>query len=680
MSGRMVSRLAWSLVGLSALLSATAIWLAAIQNGDLGFTIWVTLLAAIPFPLIGAMIASRFPGNAIGWIFCAVGLFQALNVFSSEYARYTLFTAPGSLPFVRAAAVAAFVSWMPSLGLLTTFLLLLFPHGRLPSPRWRWAAWLAGTGLTLVVVGAGGGALGVPARALVSEEPITAPTWGLVLLAVGGGIVLVAAIASVTSLVMRFRRSRGEERQQLKWVVFAGTFAFLIIAVQFLPLSFPSWLGPLMGLGLLAIPVACGIAILKHRLYDIDVFINKAVVYGLLAAFVSLVYVGIVVGIGALVGTRGNLLLSILATALIALAFHPVRERARHLANRVVYGKRANPYEVLSRFAQGMGGTYSAEDALPQMARILGEGTGAARAEIWLRLGGELRLEAVWPIAAAGRTIPIAGGELPPIPGVARALPVGHRGELLGAVAISMPRGESVTPATENLLQDVASQAGLVLRNVRLIEELRASRQRLVAAQDQERRRLERNIHDGAQQQLVALAVKARLARTLATRDPEKGERLMGEVQAEAQEALENLRDLARGIYPPLLADQGLAAALESQARKSAVPVQVEPNGIGRYPQEAEAAAYFCVLEALQNVSKYADASRVSVRLRAENGHLVFIVEDDGRGFDPANTAQGSGLQNMSDRVEALGGTLEVRSAPGEGTTVIGRLPRGGEA
>jgi signal transduction histidine kinase len=677
MSGRVSSRLAWSLVGLSALLCGVAIWLAVIQGGDLGFTIWVSLLAAIPFPLIGAMIASRFPLNAIGWIFCAVGLFQALNVFSTEYATYTLLTEPGSLPFGRAAGVAAFVSWMPSLGLLTTFLLLLFPHGRLPSPRWRWAARLAGTGITLVLIGAAGGALTVPVRSLVVEETVTFPTWGLGLAAVGGGMVLVAAIASVTSLVMRFRRSRGEERQQLKWVVYAGVFAFLIIAIQFLPVTVPSWLEPIVGLALLTIPVASGIAILKYRLYDIDVVINKAVVYGLLAVFVSLVYVGIVVGIGALVGSRGNLLLSIVATALIALAFQPVRERARHLANRVVYGKRASPYEVLSRFSQGMGGTYSAEDALPQMARIMGEGTGAARAEIWLRVGGELRLEAVWPDPTRGRTIQIAGGELPHIPGAARAFPVEHQGELLGAVAISMPRGEAVTPATEKLLQDVASQAGLVLRNVRLIEELRASRQRLVTAQDQERRRLERNIHDGAQQQLVALSVKLRLAETMARKDADQGAELVAEARLETQDALDNLRDLARGIYPPLLADQGLAAALESQARKSTVPVQVKPNGVGRYPQEAEAAAYFCVLEALQNIAKYAQASRVTVRLRSEDGHLVFAVEDDGRGFDIEAVPRGSGLQNMADRLEALGGRIDIHSEPGAGTTVTGRIPVG---
>jgi signal transduction histidine kinase len=198
---------------------------------------------------------------------------------------------------------------------------------------------------------------------------------------------------------------------------------------------------------------------------------------------------------------------------------------------------------------------------------------------------------------------------------------------------------------------------------------------RLVAAQDQERRRLERNLHDGAQQQLVALAVKVKLAQAVANRDPQKAEAILSEVQSDAQDALENLRDLARGIYPPLLADQGLPAALQAQARKVPVPVTVEGASIGRYPQEAEAAVYFCCLEALQNMSKYADASSAWIRLGAEDGQLTFEVSDDGRGFEAATTPLGSGLQNMADRLAALGGSIEVLSNPGSGTKVRGRIP-----
>jgi signal transduction histidine kinase len=268
------------------------------------------------------------------------------------------------------------------------------------------------------------------------------------------------------------------------------------------------------------------------------------------------------------------------------------------------------------------------------------------------------------------------------MPDATLSLQVTHRGELLGALTLTKPAGERLTPAEDKLASDLASQAGLVLRNVSLTEELlarledlRASRQRLVKAQDEERRRLERNIHDGAQQQLVALAMKLGLAGRFVDQDPEKAKSLLDQLKLEAQEALDDLRDLARGIYPPLLSDQGLPAAIEAQIRRATLPVAVEADGVGRYSQDAEAAVYFCVLEALQNVAKYAAASRASVRLREESGALTFEVEDDGAGFDPQARGYGTGLQGMADRLAALGGELSILSSPGAGTTVTGRLP-----
>ena len=255
------------------------------------------------------------------------------------------------------------------------------------------------------------------------------------------------------------------------------------------------------------------------------------------------------------------------------------------------------------------------------------------------------------------------------------AAPVTNQGELLGAISVRMPRAEPLSEAGERLIGDVASQAGLVLSNARLIEELRASRQRIVAAQDQARRRLERNIHDGAQQQLVALAVKLRLMGAMVGKDPEKERELADQLVADTQDALENLRDLARGIYPPLLQDKGLVSALEAQARKSAVPITVRAEGVARYPQELEAAVYFCTLEAMQNAAKYADATSVTVRLSEHDGRLTFDITDDGSGFDPSVNGHGSGLQGMADRLEALGGRLEVRSGVGHGTTIGGDLP-----
>jgi hypothetical protein len=313
---------------------------------------------------------------------------------------------------------------------------------------------------------------------------------------------------------------------------------------------------------------------------------------------------------------------------------------------------------VLADFAERVGDAYSADDVLPRMARILGEGTGAIRTEVWLHVGRELHRAVAWP---AGQppvgSISLNGdaGGLPTLPGTDRAVAVRHGGELLGALTLTKPPSEPLAPTEERLLEDLAAQAGLVLRNVRLtadlqarLEELRTSRERLV---------------------------KARLATALVGADAEKERVMLGELQEGLTEALDTLRDLARGIYPPLLADKGLGAALEAQARKSPVPVEIVADGIERYPQEAEAAVYFCCLEALQNIAKYANASGAKIQLTSGAGELAFSVTDDGKGFDLASTTLGAGLQNMSDRLAALGGTVDIDSEPGRGTTVNGRLP-----
>jgi len=682
MTQRSAARLAWSLAGLTLAMIAASLLLPT-QEELLFFLVFFPVFLT-GFALTGALIASRHPRNAIGWIFLGTGLVWASASLASGIASYALEAGMASSDWARLADWTGAWLFTPGIFVPVTFLFLLFPDGRLLSIRWRPVARisaLAVLGMTLSSAFAPGP---LEDTAILRSNPYAfgGRLWEAVGL-VSFFTAFLGMLAGVGALIVRLRRSEGEARQQLKWlaygsVVVAVLFAIAGIGWGVLRDEVAAIVGPIVVLvALLLIPLAAGVAILRYRLYDIDVVINRTVVYGVLAAFVTLVYVAIVVGIGALIGSRDNLLLSIVATALIAVAFQPMRDRSRRLANRLVYGKRATPYEVMSEFADRVAGTYSLDEVLPRMATIAADGTGADRVEVWVRIGRDLRLEAWWPTDGQTRTrwLPVAENELPSIPGMDAAIPVTHQNEVLGAIAVAMPRTEALTPAGEKLLADLASQAGLVLRNVRLIEELRASRQRLVAAQDDERRRLERNIHDGAQQQLVALSVKLRLARTLAGKDPAKAEALLEELQTENQDALENLRDLARGIYPPLLADQGLAAALEAQARKAAVPVIVEPDGVGRYPQEVEAGAYFCVLEALQNVAKYAGASRVTVQIGTEDGALVFEVRDDGSGFDPLTTSRGSGLQNMTDRVEALGGTLEIVSAPGAGTRVRGRIP-----
>jgi signal transduction histidine kinase len=392
----------------------------------------------------------------------------------------------------------------------------------------------------------------------------------------------------------------------------------------------------------------------------------------------------VVVGIGTFVGSRGSPALTIVAAAAIALLFQPLRSRAQRVANRLVYGDRATPYQVLSELADRMASTFSLDDVLEQTASVLAAGTGASRVDVWLRLGEELRPVAVWPSGSPPRpAMPLEDEhELPAFDGVTRVAAVRQGGELLGALTIEKPPSEPLTPTEDELVADLASQAGLALRNVRLtaelqasLEDLRASRRRLVEAQDHERRKIERNLHDGAQQQLVALSVQLGLVERIAD-DPERVRAMSAQIRAALGAALDDLRDLARGIYPPLLADKGLAAAIEAQARKAPLPTTVEADGVGRLPQDAEAAIYFCTLEALQNVAKYAGATSAVVRLRERNGGVEFEVEDDGQGFDPANSTAGTGLQGMLDRLNAIGGTLEIDSRPGRGTIVRGSVPR----
>jgi signal transduction histidine kinase len=682
---RNAARLAWGLWALFVVLAGAAVFFSILVSEPSVTSAGIAatsafMVAMLAMATVGALIASQQVRNAVGWILLAVAVTAAMTFGSSDYATYALVTRPDSLPGGTWAFWLSNWVWVPAIALPMTFLLLLFPHGRLPSPRWRPFAWLAGTFLAFVAVVFAldpGRFVGLP----VSNPIGVAALEELADFLDGEGFVLFLAfmLVSLSSLVVRFRRAGGTERQQIKWFASAGVLAVALFVAQAIADAVGAsgflWVVTISA-AYLALPVGIGIAILRHRLYDIDLVINRTVLFALLVAFITAVYVAIVVGIGTLVGTRSNLLLSILATALIALVFQPVRERARHFANRLVYGKRATPYEVLSEFSQGLGGAYSTEDILPRLSAMVGEATGARRVRLWLRVGSQLRPVAAWPAGEAeGSVLALQGDQLPDFPGEARAFPVLHQGELLGALTVSMPAREALGQTQERLLENLGAQAGLVLRNARLIEELRASRQRLVTAQDQERRRLERNIHDGAQQQLVALAVKLRLARTVAGRDPDRADELLGQLQTETQETLEDLRDLARGIYPPLLADQGLAAALEAQSRKVPFPVEVQRDGVGRYPAEAEATAYFCVLEALQNASKYAEAAGAVISLREEDGSLVFSVSDDGRGFDLQTTARGAGLQNMADRLEALGGRLQVDSSPGSGTMVTGRIP-----
>ncbi len=659
-------------------------------------------MCALAFAVMGFLIARRDRSNPVGWILLAVGFFLMMNGDAQLYALLIYRAGHASLPLGPVAAWLGTTLWGPALSLLPVGV-LLFPDGHVRSHRWRVVLWIC-VALDVVFVGAQAlfaltTVLGAPVSIGLDGQvsQLTGACAGCANKAFYNAFILLFPLVPLTlvlgagGLITNTIRSQGERRQQMKWFMYGASvsaFGFGLYAAS--QLAFGT--GPeeqaasaVAVVGFVALPIGAAVAVFKYHLYDIDVVISRTLVYGSLAALITGVYVAIAVGIGALVGSGGrpNLVLSILATAIVAVGFQPVRVTLQRIANRLVYGERATPYEVLSRFSGQVAETYAAGDLLPRMAQVLCEGTGAASATVWLRAGGQLRPAATSPRALGWlQALAMNGSQLPHVLGADSIAPVLHRGELLGALTIAKRQGESVTPIEQKLLDDLAGQAGLVLQNVGLtaellerVEELRASRQRLVAAQDGERRRLERNLHDGAQQHLVALKVKLGLAEALLQKDVDRVRSTMQELKADADAALETLRDLARGIYPPILADQGLRAALESQTRKATIPISIEAGALERYTPDVEATIYFCVLEALQNTQKYAGASRAIVRVGVTDGSLRFEVEDDGTGFDLATARKGTGLTNVADRLDALGGRLDIDARLGHGCRLRGSLP-----
>ncbi|MDP9405079.1 MAG: GAF domain-containing sensor histidine kinase, partial [Actinomycetota bacterium] len=624
-----------------------------------GFLLWLR-----PRELAARLLAVGMTGTAAVFNLQAYGVYEALTPTTLDAVAHGTFQVVAAMSYVLA--------------------LLVFPDGRL-VPRWP------------------------PAKLVLLYLPATAAVAALVMGIQGTSrtVALIMVFGLLTPAVgvaaqaYRYGRAPGElERQQsrlLFWALVPALLVGLFVltrginesafadfegrSIDVIPVALFRVFQPVFGI----IPLALFVGILRYRLWNIDRVVNRTLVYGALAGFVSVVYIAVVVGLGRVIGTRGdNVFLSIAATGLVAVAFEPVRDRVQRLANRLVYGQRATPYEVLSSFAQRMGDELVTEERLARMARLLAEGTGARRADVWLVIGRELRPAASWPEEdAPTAALALHDGQLPPLGPVTGCMPVRHHGELLGALAVTKPGTEALNPVESKLLTDLAGQAGLVLRNVRLtaelldrVEELRASRQRLVTATDEARRRLERNLHDGAQQQLVALKVRLGLAERFAAKGMPVDE-LLRQLSVDTDDAIETLRDLARGIYPPLLAAEGLPAALVAQARKAALPVTVEADGVGRYDQAVEAAVYFCCLEALQNIAKYANATQARIRLHANLDTLTFTVTDDGDGFDPETTTMGAGLTNMTDRIDALGGTLSIDSTPGVGTVLTGWVPAG---
>lgn len=674
------------------------------------------IISTLAFSAVGISIVLRRQGNVIGWIFCLASAGTGLNLWINQYARYATLTEPGSLPSGELAAWLTLWAWVPLMAMVILLLPLLFPNGTLPSARWR---------LAVAAIILAGGLLSAsiainpasPSSVSESGNPLfSSGNAGLILAldAVAFPLMFVSLICAVAAPIVRFRRAQGDERQQIKWFAFATV---LVIAAMVMPAvldptgftedSFLS--GLLLSAAIPLLPVSVGIAVLRYRLYDIDLLINRTIVYLTLTACVVGLYVFVVGYLSVLFQSGGNLLISLVATGLIAVLFQPLRAWLQLGVNRLLYGQRDEPYIVLSQLGQQLENALAPEAALATIVESVAGALKIPFATIWLIDGSTLSLGAVHgarplssEIVDPGMVNSLRGAANGLLPedvestgpfsriiadsGVGLVLPVMYGGELAGALCLApRHRGEAFSAADRRLLRDLASQAGATTQAVQLtvalrasLDELRRSRERLVVAQDEERRRIQRDLHDGLGPTLASMRPRLEGCLDLAQErapqlvsDLERLDELVGQASAD-------IRRLVYDLRPPALEQLGLETALrqyiERFGRENGISIRFSAGHGLSIPAAAEVALLRIVQEALVNVQKHARATQASVSLSQQDGLLLLEICDNGVGM-PVELPAGTGLGSMRERAELLGGTLRVRNRPDGGTELVAEIP-----
>ena len=634
----------------------------------------------IAFTWLGWAILRRWHRHGLGVVFLVAGSVAAVHVATLSFAdarfvaggvgsEAALRFTPAELPL--GVAVPYWLSswlWLLMAAMSIVLVLLLFPDGRLPSPRWWPVVAVTVLGTVLLVAGYMVWTWpGSPHERVISDQPTGIPIVSS-LVNSGWGLILLALAAAIASLGVRLRDADLDQRRQLRPVVVSGSLLGVVVVVLF-PWQ-AVWI-PTVLVAIAAFIASYAFSLLRFRLHDVDVVMSRTVVGSVLAALVMLIYLVVVVGVGNLIGrTADHPLLPLVAVGLVAVLFEPARRRVRRIVDRILYGRDADAYELLSELAEELRSSGGVAPVTEHVAQLLVRGTGASGARILVVDG------------ATPRQLAVAGDcDDEPL----QRLAVVHDGDTLGEVQL-YGRAD-LAPDAPTLLDNVAGTLGPVLRNALLTEELQAqvdqlrhSRQRLVEAQDTARRDLERDLHDGAQSRLVSLRLQLGLAaaEVQAMDGDPRTDRLhavLCRLGDEVDASIRSLRDLSRGLHPPVLESDGIAAALRSATRTLPFPVEVRAIDLGRFPPSVEAAVYFTCLEAVNNAARHGDAARVLVELRNADGHLRFEIADDGTGFDADQVTRGRGLSNLEDRVGALGGELTISSTLGEGTQIIGSLP-----
>lgn len=643
--------LAWSCGAIGAALIVIRYVLESATAAPDAFGGLASVLLPLAFPAVGALLASRRPEHPIGWLFLAVALGWGVADAAGAYGESVSQDRP-------LASLAAWLHGWPTyvgVGALM-FILLLFPDGRLPSRQWRLVARLI----------AGYTAISVLLVALAPGSAVVLDPLGLPLL-----------VAAVISLVLRLIRATGPERQQLTWLVSA---CLLVIAVFLVTVALDA-LAPqsLAGLGTFArlalyasmclVPLSVAVAILRYRLYDIEVLINRTLVYGTLTLSVIAFYVVVVGYVSSLLRTGDELVVSLVATGVIAVLFQPLRERVQRAIDRLLYGHRHEPYAVLSGLGRRLEATLASDALIEAVVATVRESLKLSYAAIALRIGEETTVA-----AASGITIADP-----------QRIPLTYQGEVVGALLVSPRQGEELTSADRRLLDDLARQAGVVVHAVRLTTELRqanahllATREELVSAREEERRRIRRDLHDGLGPRLASLTLHLEAARDRLPRDPEVAT-LLGDLADRTREAIAEIRRLVTDLRPAALDELGLVPALSEAAAEyeqaGRLRITVDGSDLPALPAAVEVAAYRIAIEAMTNVVRHASARQCAVSLAVDgSNHLLLDVQDDGSGIPP-DARGGVGLSSMRERAAELGGTCSIERSPARGTRVLAVLP-----
>ena len=682
---------AWLLFALTCVLSAISIVFLALSWTTLIPDTWGfrgdAILFALSFSSIGLLLAWRQPQNSIGWLLLIAGLLCAILEFCIDYATYALLTKSGTLPGGTLAAWVSSWVWVMAISMLI-YTFLLFPTGHLPSARWRPIAWFVVGAFALPTL-----TFMIQPGPLYFAPYLDNPFAVQPVYRVLRPLEVTSAVAILLigfSVILRLQRAEGVERQQLKWFAYTALLITLIGITDSLAgaagligrdSKFYQYITVVIWI---AIPFAIAFTILRYRLWDIDLIINRTLVYGALTAGIVALYILLVGALSLLSQTMGNLLISLLATGLIAFLFQPLRERLQRGVNRLLYGDRDDPYAALSRLGRRLEASLAPEAVLPTVVTTVREALKLPYTAIYLK-----QQEADYKIIAesASPSLRVENGKIR-VPGMEReghCIPLIHQGETLGYLVLG-PRtpNEAFTSSDLRLVDDLAPQVGVAVHAMRLTSDLQRSREQLVLTREEERRRLRRDLHDSLGPNLASQGLKLAAVKQLLEHNPAAAIPLLDQVMDQNKSTVADVRRLVYGLRPPALDELGLVAAIRDHVAgmdgKSTLQIEIAepPDGLPTLSAAVEVAAYRIVLEALTNTIRHAQAKHCVIRFSvSHNGSsdiLGIEIQDDGKGM-PRDHRTGVGLRSMRERAEEIGGVCVIESNLTQGTCVSVKVP-----